>query len=104
MYPFFPHLTYHTHIHDATGPGVLVRKQIPLKLSWATTVHKSQGSTLTRAILDISSCFEVGQAYVSLSRVKSIDGLYLEREVSMRNILVSDRVLDYYTNAKILNR
>ena len=41
--------------------GVLVRKQVPLKLAWATTVHKSQGSTLTRAILDISSCFEVGQ-------------------------------------------
>ena len=81
--------------------GVLVRKQLPLKLSWATTVHKSQGSTLTRAILDISSCFEVGQAYVSLSRVKDIEGLYLERPVSMNNILVSDRVLEYYnTNAK----
>ena len=78
------------------GPGVLVRQQAPLKLSWATTVHKSQGSTLTRAILDISSCFEVGQAYVSLSRVKSINGLYLERRVSMNNILVSERVLDYY--------
>ena len=78
------------------GPGVLVRQQVPLKLSWATTVHKSQGSTLTRAILDISSCFEVGQAYVSLSRVKSINGLYLERRVSMNNILVSERVLDYY--------
>ena len=84
------------HPLNHTGPGVLVRQQVPLKLSWATTVHKSQGSTLTRAILDISSCFEVGQAYVSLSRVKSINGLYLERRVSMNNILVSDRVLDYY--------
>ena len=36
------------------GSGALVRKQLPLKLAWATTVHKSQGSTLTRAILDIS--------------------------------------------------
>jgi len=78
------------------GPGCLIRKQIPLKLGWAITVHKSQGSTLTRAILDISSAFEPGQAYVSLSRVKSIEGLWLERPVRMNNIMVSKRVLDYY--------
>lgn len=78
------------------GPGCLKRKQIPLKLGWALTVHKSQGSTLTRAILDISSTFEPGQAYVSLSRVKSIDGLWLERPVRRNNIMVSRRVLNYY--------
>eukprot|EP00986_Skeletonema_menzelii_P003920 scaffold1277_cov137-Skeletonema_menzelii.AAC.3 len=78
------------------GPGVLIRKQLPLKLGWATTVHKSQGSTLSRAILDISQTFEAGQAYVSLSRVKDIQGLYLERPVRMDNIQVSRRVLDYY--------
>jgi len=65
-------------------------------MGWALTVHKSQGSTLTRAILDISSTFEPGQAYVSLSRVKSIDGLWLERPVRRNNIMVSRRVLNYY--------
>ena len=79
-----------------SGAGCLSRKQIPLKLAWAVTVHKSQGSTLTRAILDISSTFEPGQAYVSLSRVKSMDGLWLEQPVQMKNIMVSQRVLDYY--------
>jgi len=82
------------------GPGVLIRKQLPLKLGWATTVHKSQGSTLSRAILDISKTFEVGQAYVSLSRVKDIQGLYLERPVSMDNIQVSRRVLEYYQRVR----
>jgi len=82
------------------GPGVLIRKQLPLKLGWATTVHKSQGSTLSRAILDISKTFEAGQAYVSLSRVKDIQGLYLERPVSMDNIQVSRRVLEYYQRVR----
>ena len=85
------------------GVGALVRTQIPLKLAWATTVHKSQGSTLSRAILDISKTFDPGQAYVSLSRVKSIDGLFLERPVSMSNIMVSRRVMDYYNNRHVLN-
>ena len=43
-----------TRYNPDGGPGALVRKQLPLKLAWATTVHKSQGSTLSRAILDIS--------------------------------------------------
>ena len=78
------------------GQGCLVRKQLPLRLAWALTIHKSQGSTLTRAILDISSTFEAGQAYVSLSRVKDIDGLWMEKPIRMSNILVSNRVQDYY--------
>mmetsp|Transcript_36775 Transcript_36775/g.78396 ORF Transcript_36775/g.78396 Transcript_36775/m.78396 type:complete len:196 (+) Transcript_36775:125-712(+) len=75
------------------GPGVLARRQVPLKLAWATTVHKSQGSTLSRAILDISNTFEPGQAYVSLSRVRDIDGLFLERRVQPCDLLPVFRLL-----------
>lgn len=77
--------------------GCLVRKQIPLKLAWALTVHKSQGTTLTRALLDVEAAFEYGLVYVALSRVRSLDGLWLERPARLRNIMVSPQVLDFYS-------
>ena len=57
--------------------GVVVRYHYPLRLAWALTVHKSQGMTLSRAELQLDRAFACGQVYVALSRVKSLDGLFI---------------------------
>ena len=87
-------VNYHTWMSENI-PGIGV-SQIPLILSWAITIHKSQGATLERCIIDIGDrVFEAGQSYVALSRIKSLDGVSI-MSYDVSKILVKKRVKEFY--------
>jgi ATP-dependent DNA helicase PIF1 len=84
-------------------PGIGV-SQLPLILAWALTIHKSQGATLDIAEIDAGSgIFECGQTYVALSRVKSLEGLYLT-SFDASKIKVSRKVQEFYNSISVSDK
>jgi ATP-dependent DNA helicase PIF1 len=80
-------------------PGVL-RKQIPLKLAYAVTIHKAQGATLDCALIDVGDrTFEYGQAYVALSRCKDIESLYVH-DLDAAAFRANPKVKEFYQREK----
>lgn len=69
--------------------------QIPLRLAYAITIHKSQGMTLDSAIIDATRAFACGHGYVAVSRVRSLDGLYFQGKLTKRLFATDDRVKEF---------
>lgn len=72
-------------------------KQLPLKLAWAVTIHKSQGLTFNDVIIDLGwGAFAAGQLYVALSRCTTFNGIVLKKQLRFRDIIVKPEVIEYY--------
>jgi ATP-dependent DNA helicase PIF1 len=75
-------------------------KQYPLKLAWAITIHKSQGKTFDKVLLDLGGgAFEHGQLYVALSRCRTIEGLVLRQRIRPQDVITDERIIEFYEKA-----
>jgi ATP-dependent exoDNAse (exonuclease V) alpha subunit len=93
--------------NDASNPSRIATKivgtfkQYPLRLAWAITIHKSQGKTFEKVIIDMGNgAFESGQTYVALSRCRTLGGIILRQPLRGRDIIVDERITEYYNTIR----
>ena len=83
-----------------SGKVVLIRKQIPLILAWALTIHKCQGATISNVITDLRDVFEEAQVYVTLSRACTLEGLFI-LGINYSKVKCNQRVKKYYEELEV---
>lgn len=89
-------------IDDQAGQGLQTDvvgsfKQYPLRLAWAITIHKAQGKTFDKVIINMGrGAFEHGQTYVALSRCRTLEGIVLKQALRPRDIMTDERIVEYY--------
>jgi len=91
---------YFDEVNNSLGSKVIgYFTQYPLKLAWAVTIHKSQGQTFDRVIIDVGwGTFSHGQMYVALSRCTTLEGIVLRQPLTQRHILMDERVIRFMKN------
>lgn len=95
---------YNRETHKIEEEIISSFTQFPLRLAWAITVHKSQGQTYGSVVVDMGDgAFAHGQTYVALSRCKSLDGLFLKREILREDIIVDPSIITFMNKTTVLD-